>query len=411
MANPYGPAFEGLAYNVSTSEWEPMAARGPETIQDLMRQSSDLRRDPNADFEGMYRQFLESGRYNPGGAVGWSTGANELWTLDPMTRAAYRTGEIQPGTPWGATPSSANPTDEEWLQLAGMAAPVVGAAYFGGAESGATAGTGATGGTGASTVDLSTGATGSMVPGSSSWGGVELGTPGTVGAETFSAPSAVGTFPNTDLDFFNTLSSGNFDPAGFGGEGFGSGNFNSFGAGEFAPPDMGMPGYGYNPGTSGGFSWEEILKRLRTGQGLGGALSVGSGLYGIYQSNQMRKLADQASSQQDPFGPHRAQYAAELSALRSDPSRLTALPGYKAGLQAVERRMASQGYLGSGNMMTALHQEGGRMYDAEVARLSTLAGANIGPNNTRLQGNISANDILSRSLASLGYGAMGLWRQ
>ena len=143
---------------------------------------------------------------------------------------------------------------------------------------------------------------------------------------------------------------------------------------------------------------------------LGGPLStawsLGSGLYGMKKSKDMQKIAAQAASMQDPFGPYRAGYANDLRALMSDPSRITSMPGYKAGLDAVERKMASQGYLGSGNMMAALQKYGGDFFNQETARLAQLAGAQFGPSggSALISGNISSNDLASKALASLGYG-------
>jgi len=155
-----------------------------------------------------------------------------------------------------------------------------------------------------------------------------------------------------------------------------------------------------------GASWDEWLKRLKMGTS---GLNIGSGLYGMYRSRQMGKLSKQAMEKGDPFGPERAGYAAKLKELYADPSQVQNLPGYKAGLQAVERKMASQGYLGSGNMMVALHDYGGRAFDAEVARLSTLAGANISPNfSAGINAKGMSDDLMSRSLASLAFGIAGL---
>ena len=70
--------------------------------------------------------------------------------------------------------------------------------------------------------------------------------------------------------------------------------------------------------------------------------------------------------------------------------------------------MASQGYLGSGNMMIALQDYGGRIYDAEANRLAQLAGFGFDPKagtSAGISGSAAAAELASRSLASLGYGA------
>jgi len=162
---------------------------------------------------------------------------------------------------------------------------------------------------------------------------------------------------------------------------------------------------------SGEWDW---MKKSGVGQILGGpwstAFSIGSGLYGMRQAQQTRQLAEKAAGIQDPFMGERAKYASELSSLYADPLRVERLPGYKAGLSAVERKMASQGYLGSGNMMLALQDYGGRAFDAEAARLASLAGAQFAPSGgqTLLSGTSQANELASKSLGSLGYGVRGL---
>ena len=154
----------------------------------------------------------------------------------------------------------------------------------------------------------------------------------------------------------------------------------------------------------GEWDWLEKLKKIKGP--ISGGMSLLSGFMGLKQSRDLSKLSREAMNRSDPFGPERTKYAQELDRLRQDPSRVERLPGYKAGLQAVERRMASQGYLGSGNMMIALHDYGGRMYDAEANRLAQLAGAGISPNfGPALSAQASSSDLASRALASLGYGA------
>jgi hypothetical protein len=85
------------------------------------------------------------------------------------------------------------------------------------------------------------------------------------------------------------------------------------------------------------------------------------------------------------------------------------MPGYKAGETAVQRSMMAQGYGGSGNMMAALQEYGGNAFNQEAARLSSLAGSQFPPTggNTLMAGNIAANDLASKSLASMGYALSG----
>lgn len=143
------------------------------------------------------------------------------------------------------------------------------------------------------------------------------------------------------------------------------------------------------------------------GFGVNNLLSLASGVYGLTQSEKQKKLAQAAAARADPFGPYRAQYAQEMSALSADPSKIFTMPGYKAGEQAVERRMAANGYLGSGNMAAALQKYGGDFFQQEMARLAGPAGANLNPGTAaqlEMQGTSNAIELASRSLASIGYG-------
>lgn len=152
---------------------------------------------------------------------------------------------------------------------------------------------------------------------------------------------------------------------------------------------------------------EQLLKRYGLGKGgnASGIMNLLSSGIGLYQSGRARNTAERASSMENPFGPERAKYAGMLSNLMSNPDSITSMPGYKAGLTAVERKMASQGYVGSGNMGAALQEYGGKFFNDEAARLSRLAGADFGPGggNQLIAGNRDANDLLSKSLASLGF--------
>jgi hypothetical protein len=132
---------------------------------------------------------------------------------------------------------------------------------------------------------------------------------------------------------------------------------------------------------------------------IGGGLNIFSGLYGLNAAQQMQAMARNA----DPMAAYRPGYAAQLAQLTSNPSMITSMPGYKAGLQAVERSMAAQGYQGSGNMMAALQKYGGDFYNQQVNQLASLGGANISP-SVAMQGMGMGNLLAGQSLASLGYG-------
>lgn len=158
---------------------------------------------------------------------------------------------------------------------------------------------------------------------------------------------------------------------------------------------VGIPGVSSTAATGSSLGTGDLFDyaRRKVGQmGLGNMFAAGAGLYGLGLANQMRGMA------QDPNAPYRPGYAAELSALASNPNQIQMLPGYRAGLQAVQRAQAAQGFQGSGNMMAALAKYGAGAYNDRLAQLERLSGITAGP-NAYLQGNAMAN---LGTLSSLG---------
>jgi hypothetical protein len=147
--------------------------------------------------------------------------------------------------------------------------------------------------------------------------------------------------------------------------------------------DVGMP-------AAGGVSTADVGMMADVGMGpfgapkmdmsslfgtLGNIGQIGGGLYGLYSANQMNKIAGGS----DPWGKYRPEAAAMAANLMRDPSSLTKMPGYQAGLDAVMRSMSAQGYQGSGNMMAALDKYGGDMYMQYLQMLAGLGGAGVNP--------------------------------
>lgn len=142
------------------------------------------------------------------------------------------------------------------------------------------------------------------------------------------------------------------------------------------------------------------------------AYKVGSSLYGLYSSIQQKNSADAAMKASDPFGPYRKYYGDALLQLMANPSKVEEDPGYKfqrdAGEQALVRSMAAKGFLGSGNLGTALVK-----YNQDFAsnylmtrenQLATLAGANIAPNfGPALNAQNLGIETAGSALRDLGY--------
>lgn len=161
------------------------------------------------------------------------------------------------------------------------------------------------------------------------------------------------------------------------------------------------------------------LKAVTAGGGLlSTALNIGSGILGLNRASQIPRQTEALMARSDPFGPYRAQYAQQLSSLAANPGSVTSMPGYTfardQGEQALTRKMAQGGYTGSGNEMIALKQFNeklaGDWYNNEMTRLASLAGAGISPSTLGalgMNGINAQNDMLSRALASIGYGVRG----
>jgi hypothetical protein len=119
----------------------------------------------------------------------------------------------------------------------------------------------------------------------------------------------------------------------------------------------------------------------------------------------MDSLVNQLKNSGGQYSP---EYAAMLNNLMNNPSSITSMPGYQAGIDAVERSMAAQGYQGSGNMAAALQQYGGNFFNQQVSQLQGLEQGGAASTAAALQGMTSGNTAASNALAALGYGVKGL---
>lgn len=179
----------------------------------------------------------------------------------------------------------------------------------------------------------------------------------------------------------------------------------------------GAGGIGAPPTTIGGNATpaaaaqqRSLLNALTTGRSsalgpISSLMSIGSGIYGMSQASQMQDLAKQLAQSGGQYAPG---YAAQLNALMKNPSSITSMPGYEAGMDAVTRSMAAQGYQGSGNMATALQKYGGDFFNNQVAQLQGLAQGGAQQTGAAISGLNMANQSASGALAALGYGAAGL---
>jgi len=173
------------------------------------------------------------------------------------------------------------------------------------------------------------------------------------------------------------------------------------------------------PGTALGGRSGAFTGGASGGMGAGGQgwlpalMSIGSGIYGMYEARKQRELAQQAISGSAPWNT--AQGAPAGSGAQVAGNALTNVikgdftndPGYKAALQAAARTSSQQpgGFAAMAAAQAALKYQNDR-----IQALGPAAGVGFSPGagyQTALGGMTSANDLASRSLGSIGYGVTG----
>lgn len=163
---------------------------------------------------------------------------------------------------------------------------------------------------------------------------------------------------------------------------------------------------------SGGLSWGDIKSALPY---VNAGMNVGSGLFGMNQSAQLRKLAAQQAAQGTktaaPWAASGGQALADqqLQSLMRDPtSAANADPAYALRIQGAQRANAMYGQ-NSGQMAVAGANASTDWLNQRMATLGGLAGAPAQNAAAASAGNVipgemAANDLASKSLASISYG-------
>lgn len=170
-------------------------------------------------------------------------------------------------------------------------------------------------------------------------------------------------------------------------------------------------GTGFGSGSSGfesaDPSWWE---RLRSGMGANpmktasNSLNLGSGLYGLYLANKSRQASGQYKGD-----PHRSEYEDQLAALMANPNSVSSMPGYQFGMdegrKAIQRQGAASGSGGREAVALARYTPAYAQtaYQQQVSNLMNAARSGQ-PSGNALQGNLASAELVSRALASIGYG-------
>lgn len=139
------------------------------------------------------------------------------------------------------------------------------------------------------------------------------------------------------------------------------------------------------------------------------AMSIYSGISGLQKQKELERMARLAAAQSDPWGKSGGRTLADqqLQQLMRDPSAVAANdPAYKLRIQGAQRANAQFGQ-DSGAMSVAGANASTTWYNERLAQLSALAGAGVNPGTAAqigLNGQVAANDLMSDSLGSIGYG-------
>lgn len=162
------------------------------------------------------------------------------------------------------------------------------------------------------------------------------------------------------------------------------------------------------PGTALGGAQGTFGGMGATGQGwLKPLLSIGSGLYGMSLANSMKDLAQQAISGSAPWTSSGGTAMAGDALKTAISGDLSNDPGYKLAQLGAARTSAQQ----PGGFAAAAAANAAIKYRNEtIGALSGPAGVGFNPAagyQTAISGTSSANDLLSKSLGSIGFGMTG----
>ena len=274
-------------------------------------------------------------------------------------------------------PTQHNDFMTDYGALTAMLLATAGTAAWAG---GAGAGAGATGLEGMTGYDVAygsaTNASGALTGGGGSMWGTGAGTLYDTAATGLEGMTGYDVAYGSATDALGTLTPGSASMVGTGAE---PGFFQQL-----------MQQYGVK-GTPGETTMQRLMRLARGGSKLH---SLGSGVMGLYQANQMRQLAKPGQ-----------EAAKRMAYLEGNPEAIQGLPGYASGkaamIQARDRLIAQQGQTGGGMALEATMKSEGaydaQFRNAELQRLQSVAQGGVAPQ-------INYAELVSRALASIGYG-------
>lgn len=297
--------------------------------------------------------------YQSGGVKGAAIGAGEGYASGALAgygAGIYGAGSAVAGDAAGAAVADNSSVISSLGSSAGDAASYGGAAAAAGDSAGAVSSLGA-GGFAVDPTPVASDAgslfSGSAAAGAQTFGVADLGANSVTGASDFGAMAT----PQSVSDYGSA-------------DGFGSPGMSISTSSDNAGYTIGNSADAYGGGPAGG-SDGSLLDLLKKNPALiKGGMNLVNGIYSLATSgNPMSGVEKNAANQ--------------IKQLQANPSSITSTPGYAAGIQAVQRQQAAQGYTGSGNSAAALNQFGNQFYQQQIQQLMQLANNGSAVNQQR----------------------------
>lgn len=339
-------------------------------------------------------------------------GATPIPALDAWAQS--RMQQVAQDNKMGGMTSLLNAAVPAGLALMTGGALAGASGLLGGAASGAAGGAGSVvGGAGGGMGSLTGAAIDAGIAGGSQLG---LGSAGSMMGLGGAATGGLGTMGLGLTGGAATALGGAGTSAAFGGAASSGGFLDSLGnwltgPGGFTPPGGGTPGFNpagamIPPGLPGGAQdWGSWASSVFTPKNL---LSVGSGLYGMVQGNQMMQQAQQQAAAANPWGTSGGYALAgqQLQNLLRNPGQVAATdPAYQLRIQGAQRAMAGAGQ-DSGAMAVAAANASSDWYNQRLAQLGGLAGANLNPAQAMQVGQAGQQagvNLMGQGMASMAY--------
>jgi len=177
-------------------------------------------------------------------------------------------------------------------------------------------------------------------------------------------------------------------------------------------------------GTTFGQAMGQTAGNMGTMATIGAGFKLAAGIYGLIKSSQNPNVPNTPSPAMTTATNSNAAASTaasgQLTAAMADPNVYYNSAQYQAGLQALERTDAAQGYSGSGKMLADLQNYGATSYQAYLSNLASIAGTTLNSassaqtsgtnitqasnqnNSMTLQSEINAVNLIGGTIGQIG---------